>query len=598
MDTKRNNDDGGSSAAELEQRIGKPKRWLREIEHARQNNKKWLDEAKEAYRIYNGDKKSEFNIFYSTIETLKTAVYNKSPKPDIRGRNVGDDGKLYRDAADVLENALLYHLDDDSGIYYNDMMDACSLDYRITGFATCRLDYDFTERMHPVYNIPEVTSEIINIKHVPYERFLMQQGRTWGQLEWICYVDYLNKDEFLKTFKRVPEGVNFDYVDGDYKGDSDEGNDAFFNRAVVYEIWHKPSRKIFFLTKDVDEFLAINDDKYGLPDFFNCPRPLINLAKNTNLEPLSLYSVIKQTLNQINVVVQRINHIVTMIKAVGAYDGNNKELAKILKTQNDGEMIPVQGLDLLEGRTGFNSKIWLLPIDAFKNVLSELRVHLESLKQQIYEVTGISDIIRGASNASETATAQNIKGNFATMRIDSQRERVASFNVGILRIASRMIAAKFSTNTMRLMSGIDVTSELENLLRDSNLLNFSINIESDSTTAMDREQQQQSYTMLLKELGAYLTGMLELYGTSQQLGLQGVVTPEFVQGTLSPIPALFKMPRQAEDAIRNMGQNIQPMQQPMMGSVAPMQQPMEQQQQIMPNEIAQDVINPQQQVLL
>jgi hypothetical protein len=82
MDTNRNNDDGGSSAAELEQRIGKPKRWLREIEHARQNNKKWLDEAKEAYRIYNGDKKSEFNIFYSTIETLKTAVYNKSPKPD------------------------------------------------------------------------------------------------------------------------------------------------------------------------------------------------------------------------------------------------------------------------------------------------------------------------------------------------------------------------------------------------------------------------------------------------------------------------------------------------------------------------------------
>jgi hypothetical protein len=47
-----------------------------------------------------------------------------------------------------------------------------------------------------------------------------------------------------------------------------------------------------------------------------------------------------------------------------------------------------------------------------------------------------------------------------------------------------------------------------------------------------------------------------------------------------------------------MGQNIQPMQPPMMGSVAPMQQPMEQQQQIIPNEIAQDVINPQQQVLL
>ena len=33
----------------------------------------------------------------------------------------------------------------------------------------------------------------------------------------------------------------------------------------------------------------------------------------------------------------------------------------------------------------------------------------QECKQVIYEVTGLSDIIRGASNAQETATAQTIK---------------------------------------------------------------------------------------------------------------------------------------------------------------------------------------------
>jgi hypothetical protein len=54
-----------------------------------------------------------------------------------------------------------------------------------------------------------------------------------------------------------------------------------------------------------------------------------------------------------------------------------------------------------------------MPIDGLAKIVLQLVEQREQVKQTIYEVTGISDIVRGASKADETATAQQIKGRWA-----------------------------------------------------------------------------------------------------------------------------------------------------------------------------------------
>jgi hypothetical protein len=42
----------------------------------------------------------------------------------------------------------------------------------------------------------------------------------------------------------------------------------------------------------------------------------------------------------------------------------------------------------------------------------------------IYEVTGISDIVRGQGNAQETATAQEIKSQWGSLRIRKLQKQI------------------------------------------------------------------------------------------------------------------------------------------------------------------------------
>jgi hypothetical protein len=62
--------------------------------------------------------------------------------------------------------------------------------------------------------------------------------------------------------------------------------------------------------------------------------------------------------------------------------------------------------------------------------------------------------VRGASDPNETATAQRIKSNFASIRLDNKRSRVARFTLETLSIMTEIIAEHFSPETLKLMTGL------------------------------------------------------------------------------------------------------------------------------------------------
>jgi len=106
-----------------------------------------------------------------------------------------------------------------------------------------------------------------------------------------------------------------------------------------------------------------------------------------------------------------------------------------------------------QGQT-LEKAIWLMPLEKLVAVLQQLYVQRQQVKQVIYEITGISDILRGASVASETATAQNIKNQWGTLRLKKMQKQVARYVRDCLRIMGEIAMTKFSQQTLSQMTGL------------------------------------------------------------------------------------------------------------------------------------------------
>jgi hypothetical protein len=83
---------------------------------------------------------------------------------------------------------------------------------------------------------------------------------------------------------------------------------------------------------------------------------------------------------------------------------------------------------------GLDGSVQYLPIKEIAETLIALYEAREKSKQDLYEITGIADIIRGNSEPNETATAQQLKGQFAVLRISKAQNEVQKWVRGGMRI--------------------------------------------------------------------------------------------------------------------------------------------------------------------
>ena len=82
----------------------------------------------------------------------------------------------------------------------------------------------------------------------------------------------------------------------------------------------------------------------------------------------------------------------------------------------DNQLIPVDTWAAFAEKGGIKGVVDFLPLDVIIVVVEKLFNIRQQLIQDIYQITGLSDIIRGASNPRETLGAQKIKAQFASPR--------------------------------------------------------------------------------------------------------------------------------------------------------------------------------------
>lgn len=507
-------------------------RWLSELQLAKREDDKWVKRGKKIVRRYRderqgwSDANKKYNILWANIQTMLPALYGKTPRADVQ-RRFKDQDPVGRTAAQILERALQYEID-----HYGDFDSAVKsavLDRLLPGRGTVWVRFETKEQAIPeqveeqqemqaeAAGLPEPQEyeyECTPVDYVFWEDFRYSPARCWDEVTWVARRVYMTREEGMKrfgdSFKDVPltnEPIGLDEMK---KQGIEVAGAEDMKKAVVWEIWHKPSECVYWIAEGWQSVLDKKEDPYGLDGFWPCPRPLFATQTTDTLVPVPDYALYQDQAEELDKVTQRIAMLVEAVKVVGVYDASMTGVQRMLSEGVNNTMIPVDNWAAFAEKGGVKGTIDWLPLDMVLMALRECYQAREQTKQVIYEITGLSDIIRGASMASETATAQQIKSQYASLRLRRLQTDVAQFASEILRIKAQIMCDLYRPETLIQMSGIMGTMDGQyaeqaiQLLKSEPSRGFRIEVASDSLVEMDEISEKQSRMEFLQAAGSFL----------------------------------------------------------------------------------------------
>ena len=205
--------------------------------------------------------------------------------------------------------------------------------------------------------------------------------------------------------------------------------------------------------------LRTADDPLHLSGFFPIATPLMFFPKISSLEPVPLYAAYEGQARELNRITLRIARIIEALKVRGFYDSTVGGLDRVLEA-DDNELIAAENVVAMQQGQTLDRSIWLMPLNELVLVLQQLYTQRDQIKQIIYEITGISDIIRGTSSAYETATAQEYKNQWGALRLRRLQKQVSMFVRECLRVMGE-IATRMQPETLIKMTGLPFPRQAE-----------------------------------------------------------------------------------------------------------------------------------------
>lgn len=536
--------------------------WLKRIEAARKDEEDWRKRGEEAVKVYEAHKDSNtsFNLYHSNVETLVPALYNTTPIPDVR-RRFGDKDPIAKMGADIIERAVSYACDQ---YPYDTVVTSAVRAAAVPGRGTARVRYT------PSFNGEEVGYQEVSCEPVGWDKWGRGPGFYWEDVPFIWFDHDLTKEQIAEligdpeTAETRIKSYGFDEKDDDC-----EGERGIVKTVKVHEIWDKATRKVIFITpKDKDEPLKVEDDPLDLPSFFPVPQPLQLLSRVKTLVPICPYDIYKPLLDELDKVTKRISKLVSQLRVRGLVDSKLMPDFELLRNCEDGEYVQAKdATQFATGGGGLEKAIAHWPLKEIVGALQQLYVQRDQIKQTIYEVTGLSDILRGSSNPNETATAQNIKQEWGSLRVKDMQSAVARFARDIFRLKAAVIIRHFTPQNIALMTSLPAQTgdpqkdqmeaqkfqaALQMLKQD--VRSYRIDIESDSTVRADLGRKQEQMNLFLQGTAQFSSAIAGFVQGAPQVAQPAL--PVMVE-VFSQFARHFKLGKQAEDALESLQEKAQ-----------------------------------------
>jgi hypothetical protein len=452
--------------------------WLDLIQDAGKAFESWharCDRAKENYaslkRLSNESGSKEMQLLYANIEVLKPTIYARPPVPVCKTR-FSDRKPVNRTASEVIERCLMVsfdaerihdtmlHIRDDVTLFGRGVM---WLRYKTEGGMAEMVpnskqddqgaDEDDENEAEEGYGEADDFFEYVCYDHVNRADFLHEPVRTWSEVGWVARRSWLTREQGMRRFGDSWREIQYVEAENDtaeeYKVEK---------KAEVWELWHKGQETVVWVHKGSKELLDRRDPWLSLDGFYPCPKPAYSVCEPESLIPVPDYLFYRDQLEEVNTLTARISALSDALRMKGFYSAGGEDigtaLEKAFQSQDDNAvMIPVPTVAALG--QGMQNAILFMPLMEIANTVSALVALRKQLIEDIYQISGISDIMRGETKASETATAQNIKAQFGSVRVRSRQEEMVRVSDDAMKIAGEIIAENFQPQTIMQMCQMD-----------------------------------------------------------------------------------------------------------------------------------------------
>ena len=579
---------------EAEEKVSKAdpllRRYWREIERYNRSASDWHQEAEQICQVYMDEAGGQssarrFALLWANVDTLKPAVYAKTPTI-LCSRRYRDRDPVARTAAELMERASntsleLYGVDEVFRMVRDDRL----LAGRGTGWVRYEAAIDQIEETEMVFDEVEgvyseqtvmrekLRWEKVCVDYVHWKDFGHNVSRIWKEvwLVWRCV--YKTQDEVAErfgaevaarlTYNQKAPSVTYDGQTNDVDGE---------NYVKIYEVWDKTRNRVSWMVEGQQEFLESGLPPLDLTNFFPCPEPTYATKTSKSLIPKPDYCYYRDQAKEINDLTDKIHNLTQWLIVKGFIPAGPSTIADpiqdALQDKGNRELFQqVESMASWADQGGATKLIDWLPIQHVVQALQAAIQARAQLIQDVFQITGIADILRGQTDARETLGAQELKAQTGSRRVRNTKDDLARFCRDIGRLCSEIIAEKFEPQSIAEITGYkyqppmpqmmpmmpDMTNvammpgapapmlpvpygqamgqddpqaddmnlifddRVIDLLRNDKMRGFRIDVETDSTVQADENAEREQRTAFVGAAGQYLERAAKIVQTAPAL---------------------------------------------------------------------------------
>lgn len=463
-------------------------RWKLELQAARKGPyARWLKRAKKSIRRYRDEdmdnedgglpkRNAQFNVLWSNVSTVAPSIYSRAPKP-VAERRYLDRDVIARAAATILQRATSFAIED-SGLH--DTMLQCRTDYMLVGIGDAWLRYtakyeagapqhqaevapaqpqSMGAMAYPASAAEKVTDQKIHVDYCHWSDGLISSCRFWSERTWRAKRAYYDRKQLRKLCKdqATADAVPLKTTRGKRENDVTDQVREVIGKAEVWQIWDIANREVIWICEDysVRPLKHLKEDKLNVSGFVPSARPVRATTTNDSFWPIPDYSIWHDQAAELDNLTARIAALTRAIKAVGVFDQSQPELERLLQEGSENKLYGVKNWAKLVQRGGLEGSVGLLPIKEMADALTALYLARSQVKNDLYEISGVSDIVRGASDPGETAAAQKIKGQFSSIRGSDRKNEFNRFVRDTIVLMAEIMLEHFTDDMLWLMSDFE-----------------------------------------------------------------------------------------------------------------------------------------------
>lgn len=337
---------------------------------------------------------------------------------------------------------------------------------------------------------------------------------------------------------------------------------------IVFEYWDKLYKECRWLAENSNDFFQPehdaefskttgleeveeetkeydNSDLYGLSTFYPCTEPLVFNNTPRNFWPTPEFFQVGDIIDDINTIFSRLVLLTKAVRVRFLYDSSVPQLSSLIGETGEGGGLGIPNLEkqLIAGKGTLAMLVQYFPVDEIIQGLNNMYQAFSQRLDTFYQVTGMSDLIRGQTNpdSDKTYGERQLEGKFALNRIEPYQRKAQEWLKNNYQIGMEMGLKMFSDQTIDDYITPQTLDDEDKqryvgalaLLKDNKRSRFRVDFETDSTIAINENWRRQQAIETANIITKMLESTANVAQTNPELAQTELKIMEHVIGELT-----------------------------------------------------------------